>query len=490
MNILLVSPRTPDTFWSYSHVMRLVGKKAAFPPLGLLTVAALLPREWKLKLVDLNVRGLTDADIEWADAVFVSAMIVHEASARDVIARSHARGRPLVAGGPLFIEGAERFPGVTSCVPGEAEDVLPALAADLAAGRLQPRYQAPGRPDLTRTPLPRWDLVAVRDYVTLSIQSSRGCPFDCEFCEITAVYGRVPRVKSPGQVIAELDAVLATGWGGGIFIVDDNFIGNKRSAKALLRAIVAWRRERGACIELSTEASINLVDDPELLELMVQAGFKKVFIGIESPQEESLVECRKVQNTRRDLVAAVRTIHNAGIQVLAGFIIGFDSDTPAIFELQRRFIQEAGVGSAMVGLLTAVPGTRLFARLQREGRILGQTTGNNVDGVLNFVPALDPAVLTEGYRRLVRELYEPREYYRRVRTFLREYRPSGPATWPRLADLRTFVRSLWVMGVAEPGRWEFWKFLVGSWTSHRRAFAEAVELAIRGRHFRAVAARL
>lgn len=490
MNILLVSPRTPDTFWSFNHIMRMVGRKAAFPPLGLLTVGAMLPREWSLALVDMNVRPVTDAELRWADAVFLSAMIVHEESAREIIARSTRLGTPVVGGGPLFTTGADRFPEVACCVVGEAEDVMATLTADLAAGRLKSRYEAAERPDVRRTPLPRWDLLDVRDYVTMSIQTSRGCPFDCEFCDITAVYGRVPRVKSPEQVVAELEAVLATGWGGAIFVVDDNFIGHKAKTKAVLRAIIAWRRERGVRVSFTTEASLNLVDDPELLDLMVRAGFKNVFIGIESPQEESLRECRKVQNTRRDLVAAVRQIHNAGIQVLAGFIIGFDSDKKEIFEHQRRFIREAGVVTAMVGLLTALPGTRLFTRLTSEGRILGRSTGNNVDAVLNFIPTLDPATLTEGYRKLVKDLYTPREYYRRILTFLGEYRPSGPRVRPQMVDFRAFLRSLWVIGVTEPGRWEFWKFLCRSWLWYRGSFAEAVELAIRGYHYRLVAARL
>jgi radical SAM superfamily enzyme YgiQ (UPF0313 family) len=490
MNILLVSPRTPDTFWSFSHILRMVGRRAAFPPLGLLTVAAMLPRDWELRVFDLNVADLTDADIRWADAVFLSAMIVHEDSAREIITRANRLHKPVVAGGPLFTTGADRFPDVACCVLGEAEDIMATLVDDLAAGRLRPRYQATDRPDVTRTPLPRWDLIDVRDYVTMSVQTSRGCPFDCEFCDITAIYGRVPRVKNPEQVLAELEAVLDTGWKGAIFVVDDNFIGNRAKTKALLRAIVAWRNDRKARFSFTTEASMNLIDDPELLDLMVQAGFKNVFIGIESPQEESLRECRKVQNTQRDLVAAVHHLHNAGIQVLAGFIVGFDSDKREIFEQQRRFIREAGVVTAMVGLLTALPGTRLFTRLSSEGRILSRSTGNNVEAVLNFVPTLDPVALTEGYRGLVKGLYAPREYYRRVLTFLGDYRPAGPRTQMHLNDVRTFIRSLWVLGVTRPGRWEFWKFLARSWISHRDAFAVAVELAIRGHHFRLVAADL
>lgn len=490
INILLVSPRTPDTFWSFSHVMRLVGRKTAFPPLGLMTIAAMLPREWNLKLIDLNVESLSDDHIRWADAVFVSAMIVQEPSVREVIARSNALGKTVVAGGPLFTTGAERFPEVACVVVGEAEDIMPTLVADLAAGRLQPRYEAPERPDIRKTPIPRWDLIEVNHYLTMSVQFSRGCPFDCEFCDITAVYGRVPRVKTPARIVEELDAVLATGWKGAIFVVDDNFIGNRARTKELLNAMIAWREARGATCNFTTEASINLVDDAELLDLMVRAGFKNVFIGIESPQEESLKECRKVQNTRRDLVASVRAIHAAGMQVMAGFIVGFDSDKLGIFELQKRFIQEAGVSTAMVGMLTALPGTRLFTRLTVEGRMLGRSSGNNLDAVMNFVPKLDPEALTDGYRKLVGDLYAPRTYYERVLVFLRDYRPNGPRTVTRADDVRAFMRSLWVLGVVEPGRWEFWKFMARTAVFHRNAFAEAVEAAIRGYHFRKVAATL
>lgn len=490
MNILLVSPRTPATFWSFQHVLHIVGRKSAFPPLGLLTVAAMLPPTWNLRLVDLNVRSLTDPDIDWADAVFLSAMIVQEASAREVISRSKAAGKPVVAGGPLFTTGADRFPDATSCVIGEAEDIMAELVADLAASRVKPRYQARGKPDVTKTPRPRWDLINVREYLTLSIQTSRGCPFDCEFCDITAVYGRVPRVKTPEQVIQELEAVLATGWDGGVFVVDDNFIGNRAKTKEVLRALIAWRARRRENLTFTTEASINLVDDPELLDLMVRAGFKNVFVGIESPQAASLLECGKVQNAKRDLVAAVRKIHRAGMQVMAGFIVGFDSDRPEIFAQQRRFIRESGVVTAMVGMLTALPGTRLFARLTREERIVGASTGNNLDATVNFVPTMDARVLSEGYRRLVKHLYEPRVYYQRVLTFLRDYRPTRIRARIRATDVLAFLRSFWTIGARAPGRRHFWSFLFRAWLSNHRAFPEAVELAIRGYHFRAIAARL
>ena len=490
MNILLVSPATPDTFWSFRHVMRFIAKKAAFPPLGLLTVAAMLPRKWNLKLVDLNVGRLTDEEIGWADYVLVSAMLVQERSVREVAARCNALGKTVIAGGPLVTSGHERFPEIPHFVLGEAENIMPALLADMRAGQVQAVYQDAGKPDVRQTPVPRWDLVKQRDYATMSVQFSRGCPFDCEFCDIVAVYGRVPRAKTPAQMIAELDALIDTGWGGTIFMVDDNFIGHKPKVKELLRALIAWRARRKVRLPFITEASLNLVDDPELLDLLVAAGFKKVFIGLETPEEGSLIECAKVQNTSRDLVGAVNRIQEAGLEVMGGFIVGFDSDPSNIFERQRRFIQDAGVVTAMVGMLNALPRTRLFERLKREGRLLRESTGNNLDAVVNFVPKLDRDALINGYRALVKRLYTPREYYRRALTFLRNYRRRGPRMQRPWCEVRAFLYSLWVIGIWTPGRREFWKFFTKSLLFHPRAFGEAMNLAISGYHFRRVAARL
>lgn len=490
MNILLVSPATPDTFWSYKHVMSFVSKKAAYPPLGLLTVAAMLPRDWHLRLVDLNISRLTDEAIDWADYVLLSAMIVHEPSVREVAARCVARHRIVVGGGPLFTTGHARFPEIPHFVLGEAEGLMATLIADLQSGNLQPVYQHPDRPDVRETPIPRWDLLEMRAYATMSVQFSRGCPFNCEFCDIVAMYGRTPRPKTPEQMTGELDALFDAGWRSNVFIVDDNFIGHPGKAKELLRSIIAWRARRKIKVSFTTEASLNLVDDPELLELLVAAGFKKVFIGLETPDDGSLTECAKVQNKSRDLVAAVQTIQKAGLEVMGGFIVGFDNDSESIFEHQRRFIQEAGVVTAMVGLLTALPGTRLFARLKKEGRILAESTGNNLDGVLNFVPRLDRGTLLEGYRALVKNLYSPKVYYRRVSTFLSQYRHRGPHIRIDRSEVLAFFRSLWVMGIWHRGRREYWKFFCKSLFLHPRTFSEAMTLAIVGHHFRRVAAAL
>jgi radical SAM superfamily enzyme YgiQ (UPF0313 family) len=490
MKVLLVSPATPDTFWSYKHILRFVARKAAFPPLGLLTVAALLPREWELKVVDLDVCRLTDSDLDWADYVLISAMLIHEKSVREIAARCASLGKPVIAGGPLFTTSPERFPEIPHLVVGEAEELMPELCRHMLAGTVRPEYRCGERPALAKTPLPRWDLIDFRDYATMSVQYSRGCPFNCEFCDIVEMYGRVPRVKTTAQMIGELDVLVDAGWRGSVFIVDDNFIGHKQRAKDLLRAIIGWRQRRGVNLAFTTEASLNLVDDPDLLDLLVQAGVKKVFIGLETPQESSLTECAKTQNTCRDLVAAVKTIQSAGIEVLGGFILGFDSDSGSIFERQRRFIQESGVVTAMVGLLTALPHTRLFARLKEEGRILGESTGNNMEAFLNFVPKLDRKVLVEGYRSLVQNLYSPKVYYARALTFLRQYRSRGPRAPVEWRDVRAFFHSLWTMGVWTRGRREYWKFMLRSLLFHPRKFVEAATLAILGHHFRMVAARL
>lgn len=490
MNLLLVSPAVPDTFWSFRHVLPFVFKKAAFPPLGLLTIGAMLPREWSLRLVDLNVSRLRERDLAWADYVLISAMIVQEPSVREVVDRCRALGKPIIAGGPLFTTAPERFADIPHLVLGEAENVIAALVADMQAGRVQGVYQDAAKPSLESTPVPRWDLIRLADYATMPVQFSRGCPFDCEFCDIVAMYGRTPRLKTPAQFLRELDALWAAGWRSSVFVVDDNFIGHKVKAKALLRAVAAWQAGHAHALPLLTEASLNLADDPELLELMVRAGFKKVFVGVETPDETSLAECGKVQNTHRDLLGAIRTMQGAGLEVMGGFIVGFDHDRGNIFERQHRFIQEAGVVTAMVGLLNALPRTRLFERLKAEGRLLRASTGNNLDAVLNFVPRMDRDLLVSGYRRLVQRLYAPRDYYRRAITFLRSYRPHGPRVRVSPSEVWAFARSLWVLGVRTRGRRAFWQYLVRTLLFHRRAFGEAMNLAITGHHFRKVANQL
>jgi radical SAM superfamily enzyme YgiQ (UPF0313 family) len=487
MNILLLSPETPDTFWSFKHALRFVSKKAAFPPLGLLTVAAMMPDEWQYRLVDLNVRRLEDADLRWADFVMVSAMLVHADSVREVVARCVALAKPIIAGGPLFTTGYEKYPDIAHFVLGEAEEVMPQLVDDLRNGRLRAIYRAEGFPDVSRTPVPRWDLIDMRHYVTMSVQFSRGCPFDCEFCDIVVMNGRVPRTKKPEQLVAELEALRQRGWKDKVFIVDDNFIGNKRSTKALVRAVVEWRKRTRPGMGFFTEASVNLADDPEMCSLMVKAGFKKVFLGIETPSMEALKECHKLQNVGRDLVSAVRTLQQSGLEVMGGFIVGFDSDPNDIFTRQFEFIQHSGVATAMVGLLTALPQTRLWRRLKQEGRLETESSGNNTTATLNFIPKLNREFLQSGYCELMKKLYEPVTYYRRIRTFLENYRPSGPNLRPSRGDLKAALKSFWLLGVWHRGRIAYWRLFLSTLIRRPHKLSRAIELAITGYHFRRMA---
>lgn len=490
MKILLVSPKTPDTFWSFRHVLRFVSKKAAFPPLGLLTVAAMLPSDWELRLVDLNVRPLADTDVRWADFVFLSAMIVHRDSVREIARRCAALDRRIIAGGPLMTTGHEQFPEIPHFVLGEAEGIMPLVVADLQRGALQPVYLAPAFPGLAQTPVPRWDLIRLRNYVTMAAQFSRGCPFDCEFCDIIVMNGRVPRTKSPEQFVAELEALRLRGWKDMVFVVDDNFIGNKKHTRALLHAMIDWRTRTRAKMGFLTEASINLADDADLISLMVTAGFRKVFVGVETPSAASLEECHKLQNRGRDLVSAIQILQRSGIEVMGGFIVGFDSDTRGIFDQQFDFIQRSGVVTAMVGLLTALPRTRLHERLKRENRLLADSSGNNTAATLNFLPKLDRDYLESGYRDLMRRLYEPRNYYRRIRVFLKTYHGKGGRLRLSWADMSAFAQSLWLLGIWHRGRFAYCRFSLVTLIRRPRQFRVAIELAIIGHHFRRVAARL
>jgi radical SAM superfamily enzyme YgiQ (UPF0313 family) len=491
MRILLVAPQHPDTFWSFKHVLPFVGKRTADPPLGLLTVAAMLPRAWDCRLVDLNVEKLDDRAIRWADAVMLSAMLVHRESVLEVAARCRALGVPVIAGGPLFLRDAvDEYPDIDTIVVGEAEELIDDLVADVAAGRARRLYEAERFPDITRTPPPRWDLLDMRRYASMSLQFSRGCPFNCEFCDIVALNGHVPRLKTTPQMIAELDDLRRRGWNDSVFLVDDNFIGNRRRAKELLRAMAHWRRTTGARLTLLTEASVDLAADAELLDLMVEAGFKKVFLGIETPDADSLEACAKHQNARCDLVEAVRTIQRAGLEVMGGFIVGFDDDKPDICERQFEFIQRAGVVTAMVGLLQALPRSRLYERLRREGRLRGESEGDNTSVRFNFVPRLDADELVDRYRRLMRRLYEPENYYRRIESFLREHRPRGPRPRISRSDVRAFLRSVWEMGFRRSGRRAYWRFMGTTLLRHPAQFGVAMTLAIYGHHYRMVAQAL
>ncbi len=487
VRVLMVYPEFPDTFWSFRHALRFISKKASNPPLGLLTVAALLPPEWEKRLVDMNTQPLTRHDIEWADYVFVSAMVAQRDSMLQVVEQCKDLGATVVAGGPIFLAEDERPEQVDYFVLNEAEITLPDFLRDLEAGTPRRVYSTEAFADIETTPAPMWELIDLRHYSTMCIQYSRGCPFNCDFCNITAMLGHKPRCKSADQILRELDGIYAVGWRGSVFFVDDNFIGNKRKLKTeILPALIAWRQDKQG-MAFQTEASVNLADDAELMDMMVQAGFDAVFVGIETPDEASLSECSKVQNKGRDLVAAVKTMQRAGLEVQGGFIVGFDSDTPSIFQRQIDFIQRSGIVTAMVGLLQAPYGTRLYDRLKGEGRLLDEFSGNNTDDTMNFVPKMDPNVLHEGYRRILEGIYAPRAYYARVRTFLREYAKSD-AVRTRISryEVLALLRSVYVLGIKGQERLEYWRLFF--WTLFRRPrlFPNAITFAIYGFHFRRI----
>lgn len=488
MKILLVYPQYPDTFWSFKYALKFISKKASFPPLGLLTVAAMLPGEWAKKLVDMNVTGLEDGDILWADYVFISAMVVQGESVRDVIARCQKLGTPTVAGGPLFTTGYEEYGEVDHLVLGEAETTLPRFIRDLERGRARHIYSSRKVPDISMTPVPLWSLIDKEKYSSMNLQYSRGCPFDCEFCDIIVLNGHVPRTKSKDQVLAELDALYARGWRAGVFMVDDNFIGNKKKLKTeTLPAIIEWQKQRKYPFNFHTEASINLADDAGLMHLMVEAGFDTVFIGIETPNEESLVECNKAQNRNRDLVGSIKRMQNCGLQVQGGFIVGFDSDPLSIFRNQINFIQNSGIVTAMVGLLNAPTGTRLYRRLKKEKRLVKTFSGNNTDGSLNFVPKMNYQTLINGYRQILDTIYSPGQYYERVRSFLREYRPRRKGTGKvRFYQVKAFLKSVWFLGIREKGRRYYWRLVFSALFRYPRKFPITISLAVYGYHFRKV----
>jgi radical SAM superfamily enzyme YgiQ (UPF0313 family) len=489
MKVLLVYPRCPDTFWSFRHALKFISKRACFPPLGLLTVAAMLPETWEKKLVDMNVAALTEADLRWADCVFISAMVVQKESAIDVVRRAKRLGKRVVAGGPLVTTGYDGFEDVDHLVLNEAEATLAPFLDDLEHGRARRLYTSEEWPDIEKTPPPLWNLISMRRYATMSIQYSRGCPFDCEFCDIVGLNGHRPRTKNSAQILGELELLHSLGWRGGVFFVDDNFIGNKKRLKAdTLPALTDWMIEKRYPFHFLTEASLNISDDSALMQSMVRAGFRTVFIGIETPHEESLAECGKHQNKNRDLVACVKTIQDAGLEVQGGFIVGFDHDPPSIFERQIRFIQKSGIVTAMVGLLNAPRGTRLYHRLKNEERLLEDASGDNTDCSLNFVPKMKTEALLSGYKKIVRTIYSPRQYYERVMTFLKQYKPRPLKKKPsfEFCYFRAFLKSIWVLGIKGKERLYYWKLL--SWTliTHPRFFSLAVSYAIYGFHFRKI----
>jgi radical SAM superfamily enzyme YgiQ (UPF0313 family) len=487
MKILLVNPESPNTFWSLRNALHFISKKAMLPPLGLLTVAAMLPKEWEKRLVDMVTKKLSDRDIRWADYVFITGMFIQRHSARQVIDRCKKLGKPVVGGGPLFTTVPEDYPDVDHFVLNEGEITLPHFLKDLEQGTTQRIYKTREFADIKNSPNPLWELVDKRHYAVMCVQYSRGCPFNCDFCDVTTMLGHQMRTKTKEQILKELDGIYSTGWRGSVFVVDDNFIGNKKKLKEeILPAITDWMEKMKYPFSFNTQASINLADDEELMRLMVDAGFDCVFVGIESSDEDVLTECNKVQNIGRNLVDCVKKIQSFGMQVQGGFILGFDNDKGAIFENMIRFIQQSGIVTAMVGLLNAPRGTQLYKRLMKENRLLKNPTGDNTDFSMNFIPKMKYEDLINGYKKVVKTIYSHKYYYERILTFLKNYRPSQKVKIRiHYYDVKAFIKSIWVLGILNRGRIYYWKLIF--WSLRRpQYFHMAMTLIIYGFHFRKV----
>ena len=484
MKILLVSPKCPETFWSFKYALKfIVIQKAPNPPLGLLTVASMIPKKWEKKLVDMNVMSLNDKDLKWADFVFVSAMSIQKESVKEIMVRAQKMGVKIVAGGPLFTSSYDEFEEVDHLVLNEAEITLPSFLENLGDGCPKHIYTSNQWADIRKTPIPLWELVNMKKYTSMSIQYSRGCPFDCEFCDVTLLYGHRPRTKDKDQVIAELESLYSQGWKWKVFFVDDNFIGNKEKLKKeVLPAIAKWMEKRRRPFSFFTQASIDLSDDEELMRLMVQAGFYSVFVGIETPNEKSLSECNKSLNMNRDLIACVRKMQKFGLEVDGGFIVGFDSDPPSIFERQIKFIQKSEIVTAMVGLLNAPRDTRLYQRLKKENRLLKDSLGDI--GSVNFVPKMSYETLIDGYEKIVKTIYSPPYYYERVRRFLKNYKLPPKGGRFRFSDLVGFFMSILVLGIVEKGRFYYWRLFFKIMFTRPRFFPLAITYTTYGFHFR------
>ena len=492
MKILLVYPEYPETFWSYKYALKFIAKKASLPPLGLLTVAALLPDNWSKKLIDLSAGDrLTNEDINWADYIFIGAMSIQRASVKRLIARCKEFQATIVAGGPLFTASPQDFQTVDYLVLNEAEVTLPEFIKDWEKGQLKRVYTSQQKADLTQTPIPAWELIDnLKKYNSLCLQYSRGCPFNCDFCDVTLLFGHKIRTKSKEQLIAELERLYQLGWRDGIFIVDDNFISNRRKlCHDILPAMIDWNTQKGHSFSFGTQASINIADDEVMMDLMVKAGFSSVFIGIETPNQDSLEECHKDQNRNRNLIDSIHKIQRNGIQVTGGFIVGFDHDPPHIFEDMIRFIQHSGIVTAMVGLLNAPIGTKLYQRLVKEKRLLNAPTGSNTDFTMNFVPKMNYQDLLQGYKKILQTIYSPRYYYERVLLLIQNMNINQfkiKANHFHWIYLSAFFKSIWHLGIREKGRQYYWKVFFWTLFNRPRFFPAAITYSITGFHFRKI----
>src|SRR4028119_1204311 len=430
MRVLLVYPLFPKTFWSYEKILELVDRKVLLPPLGLVTVAAILPQEWEFKLVDRNVGNVTEADWAWADLVILSAMIVQKEDFLNQIQEAKRRGKAVAVGGPYptALPHEATASGADCLILDEGEITLPLFVEAIERGETSGIFRSGGeRPAVTQTPIPRFDLLEFDAYSEMSVQFSRGCPFQCEFCDIIVLYGRKPRTKDPGQLLAELERLYELGWRRSIFMVDDNFIGNKRNVKLFLKELKPWMVEHGYPFSFATEASVDLAKDQEMLDMMVACNFGAVFLGIETPDEESLALTQKFQNTRDSLSDAVHTITRSGLRVMAGFIIGFDGEKAGAGDRVVQFVEKTAIPTAIFSMLQALPDTALWHRLEKEGRLRGKSGNINQTTLMNFVPTRPLEEITKEYIDAFWNLYDPERFLDRT---YRHFRILGQAKYP------------------------------------------------------------
>ena len=490
LKVLMVWPRFPSSFWSFDGILDLVPIETDQPPLGLLTVGALCPKGWTLRLIDRSFEDLLDTDILWADLVMVSGMRVQKDDIRETLLRARALGKRTMIGGPFASSEPELLGRLADhVVVGEPDEVFPEIAADVERGSAQRLYVVSDKPDISKTPLPRFDLLKLDKYASMAVQFSRGCPFQCEFCDIITLYGRKPRTKRPSQLLAELDRLFELGWRDQVFIVDDNFIGNHKLALDLAVELEEWQRGHHYPLLFYTEASIDLAQRPELIAAMVKANFFYVFIGIESPSPKSLTEAKKFQNLRRDPLESVRFIQNQGLWVTGGFIIGFDSDTEDIFEQQKDFIERAAIPWAMAGFLQAPPTTPLFDRMLKDGRLLMESTATSNFDPPNFRTLLPLPVLLEGFRAILASLYGASAFYDRCYRSLLHWKarkPQKPPEIPLWPLLGVLVRSIVHQGILSSYRRAYWKFLfrlLAHWLFDPRKFSLGFAMLLSGHHF-------
>jgi len=491
IKVLLVYPEYPETFWSFKYALKFIHKKAAFPPLGLLTVASMLPEKWEKELIDMNVRKLKDKHIKSSDIIMISAMNVQKKSVMDILKRCSKKNIKVIAGGPLFSLSYEDYIDyVDHFILNEVENSFPEFLNDFKKDKAKKIYNIKEHPDLSDTPTPMWELLDFNKYSSMNIQYSRGCPYNCEFCNITALYGRKIRTKDKYQILYELETLYNSGWKGGVFFVDDNFIGNKRKLKKeILPAIESWMKKKDYPFSFLTEASLDLADEEDLIKNMIKAGFESVFVGIETPEKKSLEECNKVQNKNRDLLESVKKIQSIGLEVKGGFILGFDNDPPSIFNQLINFIQKSGIITAMVGLLNAPKKTRLYKRLKKEKRLTGDISGDNTDFSINFIPKMDPEKLKEGYKKVVKTIYSCKPYYERVKEFLstkKVFKYKKAKNHFKFSYLIAFLKSIFVLGIKDKGRKYYWKLLFWALFKKPRVFHLVVVYSIYGFHFRKI----